>query len=250
MDQTIVTPIETEAVPPFLTLYELIVAPAQAFERLRKTPIWLLAFLTAVTLSLFAQYLMTPARTHATVGTIQQQFQTNPTLQRISEPERARLISRIEHPSSLEKIFQLFVLPVTQLLGVLCETALLLLVNLFGGSATFKRLWSLAMHIAAVQAVGAVVLGVITLFRGAEDFKTAADITAAMPGLAYIAPHATGFLAAFLAGINVFSIWSACLMGFGLIIVARAPKNASIFLATAVLFSSAGLPALLVGLSH
>lgn len=232
-----------------LTLFDVLVAPAAAFARLRQRPAWGWAFVLVALLSIWGQVLSTPARTHATVGTLQVQFSRNRALAHLTAEERERIVSRVEHPGAVAQNVQLGMAIVLLLLGVLFQTLLLMTVNLCGGRASFARLWSLAMNAALIEALGAVVLGFITIERGAGTFSNATEIPAAMPGLSYVFTQAHGAAGAFLAGINVFSVWTAGVMGIALVVAARAPKAAAYSIAGAILLVNAAFPALLVGIS-
>jgi hypothetical protein len=100
--------------------------------------------------------------------------------------------------------------------STLLNAVILLAANAIAhGKADFKRLFAGSMNIAVPTiALYSITLGVICRILGAEHFATMGDVLRTTPGLALLAPGATGKLATFLAGIQIFTLW-----GFGLNIV-------------------------------
>jgi len=77
------------------------------------------------------------------------------------------------------------------------------------GAAQARRAFALAATIAVVRlGLGALVVAAIALVRGTASFTTQYALTVAMPSLAWLVPPGAPKLAAALATINPFQIWT------------------------------------------
>lgn len=211
------------------TIVDVILAPKSAFERLRTAPTWGWAFIISVVAGTFATYLIVPALVHA--------FQVSWPAMVASDPRTAALT-----PAQQQTALQ-FTLAIMRFswLGALVgipvvifiATLVMLVFNAIGrGSGTFASLWAAAVNISIPSnALGSLVLAVIVLIRGAQSFDSTASVSAALPSLALLAPSGGVKLAAFLAAINVFSVWGAVLIYVAMRTTARVGAASAMFTA-------------------
>ncbi|HEX8806490.1 MAG TPA: hypothetical protein VF741_06055, partial [Candidatus Aquilonibacter sp.] len=83
--------------------------------------------------------------------------------------------------------------------------------------------WSAQWNITVVGSLGALLLAVIVLVRGADSFNSATAVQQAMPSLGVLVPG-TGKLHTFLAALTPFSVWTSGLVVAALVIVGRVPR--------------------------
>ena len=92
------------------------------------------------------------------------------------------------------------------------------LANVIGkGGSSFSRLFGLACNISIVNfGIGSLLIGLIAARVGSDAISTQRDLLGLMPSLARLAPSNAPKLAALLAAINPFQIWSFVLIVVGL----------------------------------
>ncbi len=195
------------------TAVDIVIAPRDALERLRTAPTWGWAFSIAFVLMVVGYFLQQPAAQHAAVGTMQHAIATSPLYANLSEEQKGRILARVQNPPAYQTAISIVGLIVAIFIATLLNATILFLGTKLGqGTTTFARLFAGSMNI-AVPTIGFyyVVLGIICRAFGPDHFTTTLDMLRAVPGLAMVAPSATGKLAVFLANIQVFTLW-----GFGL----------------------------------
>jgi hypothetical protein len=118
--------------------------------------------------------------------------------------------------------------PIFLLIGLLISAGLLwLLVMLLAGSdAKFKTLLSLSCYV-AVPTILLQVAGLVVLKMKGVDAVTSPDDLRPPLGLNLLAPGTGGFVGAFLAGINPFSLWSMVLTAIGVQVTHKTSKGAA-----------------------
>jgi hypothetical protein len=206
-------------------LWDVVVAPRSAFDAIAQRPRWASAFLVTALLGMLAAYLQIPAAEHVTRATMAQQIAHNPQLAAMPSEKQAQILANVLVWTRIEWL----AIPVFVLLAALI-TALLMTVAkaAAGGQATFAGLFALAMNVGLIYwGVGYLFIAALITVRGSENFSSAADMIAMWPGLAWLTHDAAPKTVAFLAGINVFSIWSAVLLTLGLERIARIPRLAA-----------------------
>lgn len=229
------------------TVIDTIASPNEAFERGRTAPTWGWALALTIVLLLIGTYLQGPAARHVGVAQVQHMI-NSPMYATLSDAKKQQIIERAGKPS----VFT-YVGPVVFLfVGVLLNTLIMLAGNLAGkGDTDFKRLWCGSMNIAVPTiGLGAVVLGVITTMRGADAFSNGIQLMQAMPGLAMLAPNAGVVLAAFLAGISVFTLWGFFLNATMLRVTAKTSAAVAYIFAAIVLLLGAGVGAAFTALGQ
>jgi Yip1 domain len=191
------------------TVIDIIVSPKDAFESLRENPVWGWALLATLVLMIVGYFLQQPATQHASYGSMQHALATNPIYSTLSDEQKRRVLDRVAHPPAFQTAFGIGTLVIVIFVATLFNAVILLAANALGrGSGDFKHLFAGSMAI-AVPSLGlySVVLGIICRVLGAEHFATVSDMYRAVPSLALLAPGAGGKPGAFLAGIQIFSLW-------------------------------------------
>lgn len=201
------------------TLLDTIVAPKEAFESIAAAPTWGWALAVSIILVVAANFLMGPAFAHGMTGDMAKQAATNPQLAQMSDEQRAGFAKMM---TMVIPLFSIVMVPII----LLIQAVIFLIFNAIGrGQAGFGKLWATACNICIIFALSQIVAAIITIVRGPDSFPTSASIQQALPSLALLAPGAGPKLAAFLATINPFVIWSIVLDAVALTIVARLSKG-------------------------
>jgi Yip1 domain len=191
------------------TVIDIIVAPKDAFESLRPNPIWGWAFLAAFVLMIVGYFLQQPATQHASLGSMQHALATSPLYSTLTDEQKQRILARVAHPPAYQTALGIGGVVASLFVATLLNAVILLAASsLARGTGDFKHLFAGSMHI-AVPSFGlySLVLGIICRILGADHFATIADMGRAVPSLALVASGATGKLEAFLAGVQIFSLW-------------------------------------------
>jgi len=189
------------------TAFDTVVAPKDAFERLRSRPTWGWACLIAIVLLVGGYALQRPAQLHAAIGTLQHMMATNSFFSSLTDAQKQRAIENASHPAAVQTALGYAGVLVSLFIAVLINSVVLLIANVAArGSADFS------MNVAVPTfGLNYVVLGIICLALGADHFQTTGDVVRALPGVATIFPEVRGPLGGFLMGINVFTLWGFAL---------------------------------------
>lgn len=230
------------------TVINTIAAPSEAFETLRVAPTWGWALVIAIVLLVIGTFLQGPAARHAGTAQVQQMMSTSSFFANLTPAQKQAAIARAGQPSPWPYVGQVVAL----FFIVFLNTIMTLIGNVVGkGQADFKRLWAGSMNIAVPTfAIGSIVVGIITTLRGPDAFNSSADIARAMPSLAYLAPHASPALSAFLIGISVFSLWGMFLNATMLRVTARVSPGVAWTFAILITLLGALVAAGLFGAAH
>lgn len=191
------------------TVIDIIVSPKDAFESLRENPVWGWALLATIVLMIVGYFLQQPATEHASYGSMQHALATNPLYATLSDEQKQRVLARVAHPPAYQSALGIATIAIVIFIATLFNALILLAANALGrGDGDFKHLFAGSMAI-AIPSLGlySLVLGIICRVLGAEHFTTVADMYRAVPSLALLAPGLAGRPAAFLAGIQIFSLW-------------------------------------------
>jgi hypothetical protein len=191
------------------TAIDIIVAPKDAVESLRRDPVWGWALLVTLILMIVGYFLQQPATQHASYASMQHALANNPLYATLSDEQRQRILARIAHPPAYQTAVGIGGIVIAIFIMTLLNAVILLAASAVGrGSGDFKHLFAGSMNI-AVPSLGlfAVVLGIICRVLGADHFATLTEMYRAVPSLALLMPGASGKLGAFLAGIQLFSLW-------------------------------------------
>lgn len=233
--------VQTNGLP---TVVDTIASPAEAFERQRTAPTWGWALVITIVLMLIGAYLQGPAARHVAVVSTQKMMASSTLFANATDAQKQQAIQR----AGQQSIFT-YVGPVVVLfIAVFFNTILLLLGNAVGrGQADFKRLWAGSMNIAVpTLGIGAIILGAITIVRGADAFDSSLALARAVPSLAMLVPGGGAVLVAFLSGISIFSLWGFFLNATMMRVTAKtspaiAYTFAAIVLLLGALFAAGGV---------
>jgi hypothetical protein len=224
------------------TALDTIIAPGEAFERLRAVPTWGWALLITIVLYAVGTYISIPALQHGFAGDWPRQVAANPQMAQMTPEQQQRMLAL---SLTFVKFSWLFT-PIFAFIGILVSTIIMLIFKLIGkGDAPFRSLWAAAANIAVpVLGLYMIVTAIVILVRGPDSFSSQADVQTAMPSLALLVPFSAVKLHAFLAMINPFTLWGCFLMATAMTIVARVSRGVAWAAGIVQVLVSAGLLAL------
>lgn len=204
-------------------------SPTDLFDSLRERPVWIAALLVLIGLGL-AQQLLIPEEIRRMI--IEQTMERFIPAGTDPAAVEAQIEAAVNPPPIQTVLASLFVTPIVLLI---ISGLLLLAFNVvMGGEGTFKRLFSASVHAFYVYTLGGiVVLGL--MFLGSAQMVLS-------PGV-FLPDSADGFVAHFLNGINVFSVWTCVTLGIAVsrIYPERSVAAGAGYLLTLYLLSIAGL---------
>lgn len=213
-------------------LWDVIVAPSDAFAALRARPRWVWAFIALCVLGIAGAWLQLSAGEHLTRALFTLNPTHDPKIASMTPQQRAQLIGIT---TTWQKVAT-FLYPVGAIIAILYGALICLIANAAGkGDATFGRLFAFVANIAIVRlGIGAFIIGILTALRGPTAFFTTRDLVLVLPSLGWLVPATAPKLAVLLAVFNPFQIWTFVLVGIGLPLVARIGRTPA-FIAAAVL---------------
>ena len=204
------------------TALDVVIAPKEAFESLRRVPTWGWALLIVIVLYAIASYLLTPAVLHATQADWPRQVATNPQLSRLTPDEQQRYLT-----ISLGIVRWIWLFsPIVAVIAIVVQTVVMLVFKALGrGTASFSTLWASAVNIQIpVLAINSLITVIIVMLRGADSYNSSAEIQTAMPSLGLLVDPALIKLHGFLAAFNPFTLWGCGLTIAAMIVAARVDR--------------------------
>ena len=231
--------------PGLSNVVDIIVSPTAAFDRLRAVPTWGWAFLAAVLLGIIGALVVGPAVAHALEASLPAKLAANPQIAKLPPADQQKQIATImSFTMTFTKLSWLFV-PVIILIAGLVQALLMLIANAAGhGDGAFKKFFALSITVAVIgEGLRSLVLAVIVLLQGVNSFDNPNSLQYAVPGLGLLAPGAHGALLGFLGAFNVFYLWAAVLLAFGMIRMARIPRVTAWATSLAILLVTAAFAA-------
>jgi hypothetical protein len=215
-------------------LWDVLVAPADAFAELRAIPHWGWALLVTCVLGTIGSYLQIPASEHMSTYSIAHdpRFATFTAEQAESAKKTAAVIGH----------FSWIFYSIQALLAIAVAALLFLVASAIGrGSGTFAKCFALAANVGFLNfGIGYLIHGIVAALRDPSAFQTSIDLLNVLPNLSWLAPGADPHIQTFLASFTVFQIWSIVLMGLGLRTIAG--------ISAAVAWSASGAIAVAGGL--
>lgn len=196
-----------------LDLFRVLFSPTEVFERVRERPKILLPWIGLSVVIVVIAYLMMPYTQAAIASRMAQIAQQN--------PQAAAQAAKFQ-------TFGIFLAPIFLMIGLLISAGLLwlLVMLLAGADAKFVTLLSLSNYL-AVPTILLQIAGLLVLkLKGIDQITTPDDLRPPL-GLNLLAPDATGFVGAFLAGINPFSLWAMVLTAIGVQVTHKTSKGAA-----------------------
>lgn len=217
-------PLATERVSPIEVLIGVLFRPHPTFVKMREAIVghwWVVLILAVIGLALSTAATV-PIEAEAASAVFEAQMED------MSEDEQAQM-ERIQNVSSSQLMlggiglgFGLFGL----LLGYVVRAGVLYLLGLaFGGRASFKQVWRMAIWTTLPDALRTIVAAIAVFATGQLP----------VAGLGYIftpdeMSEISPILLAFLGTIDVYMIWSFVLMGIGLYATYQISKGKSILI--------------------
>jgi len=220
-------------------LWDVVIAPRAAFAALREQPTWLWAFIITGILGMIGALLAIPASQHMSAAMFQQMAQTDPRIAQMTPDQQQRAL----HIQQTVQQYIWLAYPVFVLIAALVTGLVMLILNaISGGDGNFKRFFALAMNVALINwGISYLLVGIVAALRGPESFSSARDMVALLPSLAWLAPGAPVKLAVFLGSIGLFTIWSMCLLSFGMQQTSRIKPAVAWIGAVVIVFASAAI---------
>jgi MFS family permease len=208
---------------------DIIIAPNAAFDRIRQVPVWGWAFLVAALLGIAGTLLIGPAMQHAMEISLPAKLAVSEAIAKLPADQQQKQIAVMMSVSkTIAKFAWLFIPPFILLAGLIQALIMLIANAATRGDGTFKKFYALSITVSVVgSGLGALVLGLIVMLRGAASFEAPSSVNSALPSLALLVPGATGALAGFLGALNVFVLWATALLAFGMQRVGRIPGGAA-----------------------
>ncbi|MDQ2908332.1 MAG: YIP1 family protein [Candidatus Eremiobacteraeota bacterium] len=212
-------------------LWDVIVAPSDAFAALRVRQTWVWAFIAICVLGFVGAWLQLPAGEHVARAIVTQNPTHDPKIASLTPAQREQIIGF----STMTTRIAPFLYPIGAIVAILYGALICLIANAAGkGDATFGRLFAFVANIALIRlGIGACIVGILAALRSPASFGTTRDLLLVLPSLGWLAAG-NPKLAAFLYTFNPFQIWTFVLVAIGLPIVARIGRPPA-FIAAAVL---------------
>ncbi len=195
-------------------VWDVVVAPAAAFASLRERSQWLWGFAIASVLGMLGAFLQIPAGQHVVTATLARQAATDPQYQGMSPEKQHQILSF----ALATQHYAWLAIPVIIIIAIAFAALVFTIANAVGkGGSSFGKLFGLAANLAFINfGLAALLIGVLASRVGADAISTQRDILNLMPSLSRLAPEGAPKVAALLAAVNPFSIWSFVLIGLGL----------------------------------
>jgi len=217
----------------FLDVFRVLYEPGAVFGRVAAKPRFWAPFVVVAILAIIVGYLTLPFSQAAMASKMAEIAQANP--------------AAADNMKKFAGVGILFAPIVYAIILVIVATVLWVLVSVLGGESKWGMLLSVCTYTSItgvlLQLVGVIVL----MLKGVDQVTSPADLQPPL-GLNLLTPGATGFLGAFLAGINPFAIWGLVLNAIGIQVTHKTSKGIAYTAATVaaliVLLIFAGLASL------
>lgn len=190
-DATTTSPAEAGPLP--RRLFQVFAAPAELFDRLRECPVWIDVLVLLVAASVASSFLIPEEAMRAMM-----EAQMPPD----AGPEQVDQMMRFARGWSL--VFAFVGTPIV--VAAVAGFAILVFNVLLGGEATYRQLFSATAHAFVIYTAGALLALALLLGSGGGQLVTP-SLHLLVPGLS------EGYLFRFLRGLNLFSLWSAIVLG-------------------------------------
>ncbi len=194
--------------------WDVIVAPKTAFTALRERTHWGWAFVVASLLGTLGALLQIPAGEHVVAASFAHQAATDPQMQNMSPAKQHQALAF----ALAAQHYAWIALPLIVLVAIVVAASVFTLANFVGkGGSTFSRLFGLAANVSIIgYGIAYLLIGALAARVGPAAISSQRDLLGLLPSLARLAPDNAPKLAAFLATVNPFQIWSFALIVIGL----------------------------------
>ncbi len=178
---------------------QVFTAPTALFDSLKERPVWIDALVVLIGLGLTAQLLIPEEIRRMIMEQAMAPFIPEGTDPAVVE---AQIEAAVNQPPVQTVMTAVLGPPI--ILLVISGVLLLAFNIVMGGEGTFKQIFSASVHAFYIYTIGGIaVLGL--MFLGSEQMVLS-------PGV-FLPDSADGFLARWLNGINVFSVWTCVTLG-------------------------------------
>lgn len=235
--------------PVLMTFVDLIGSPIEAFRTIAQRPNWAAPIFAILALAIAGALLNGPAQHHAEAAVVRAQFTTG-YYSGLSQVQRDALLSATMHPPiwhDLELAATDFVIAVV---GVVMTSVMFWLgAKVVGRTIPFRLLFAGVAFIGVLFAgLPFVATGIVTLLSGASQYFSYDQMDAAVPGLGWLSPHASGRTVVFLSNLSVFALWAGYLYAVMVRVFFRVSRASAAAVAVAVVLIDALVQAMLSGL--
>jgi hypothetical protein len=215
-------------------VWDVLVAPADAFAALAVRTHWGWAFLVVCVLGIGGALLQIPAGVHLVAASLAQRAVHDPTFAAMSAEKQQTIIAQAQQIQRLAWLF----FPVIAIVAILFAATIMLIGNAVArGTGRFGRLFGLAANVAVINfGLGYLLIGVLVAARGPAAFSTQGDILAVLPSLAWLAPGGSPKIVTFLSTFNPLEVWSFVLLAMGLRTIAEIGRTPAYLIAAVVSF--------------
>lgn len=204
------------------TALDILIAPRDAFARIRETPTWVWALIIAVVVGSISVLAFLPALKHALETGLPAQLAANPAIAKLPSGEQQKQIATmVSLQLKIVNFTWLFTIVVVPLVAAVQALVMLVAAKIGGGDRTYKHFWSLAVHVQIAGSVGGLLADAIVLLRGANSFDAPDQLQTVLPNLGLLVPGGPHVLVGFLSALNVIALWQCALLAFGMIAVGR-----------------------------
>jgi hypothetical protein len=217
-----------------MDLFRVLFEPTAVFERVRERPRFLWPAIGLSVILMVILYFMTPY-SHAAMATKMAEVAQQ-------RPEAAAQMAKFQS-------FGFLFAPIGIFIGLLIGAGVLwLLVMLVGGGdAKFKTLLSVVTYTALPSILLQAAALLVLMMKGVDAVSSQLDLRPPL-GLNLLAPNATGFLGAVLAGINPFAIWGMVLTAIGVQVTHKTSKGSAYTVAIIAMLLGVVIGAFFAGL--
>jgi hypothetical protein len=216
-------------------LVRVLFEPTAVFERVRERPRFLLPAIGLSVIVIVITYFMQPFTQAAMASRMAQIAQQN--------PQAAANAAKFQ---SIGLIFAPIGVFIALLIAAVIYWLLVMLVA--GGDAKFKTLLSVAAYTALPAILLQAAALVVLKMKGVEAVSSMEDLRPPL-GLNLLAPNATGFTGAVLAGINPFSLWGMVLTAIGIQVTHKTSKAGAYTVAIIAMLLGVLIGALFAGMA-
>jgi hypothetical protein len=216
-------------------LVRVLFEPTAVFERIRERPRFLLPAIGLSVIVIVITYFMQPFTQAAMASRMAQIAQQN--------PQAAANAAKFQ---SIGLIFAPIGVFIALLMAAVIYWLLVMLVA--GGDAKFKTLLSVAAYTALPAILLQAAALLVLKMKGVEAVSSMEDLRPPL-GLNLLAPNATGFTGAVLAGINPFSLWGMVLTAIGIQVTHKTSKGGAYTVAIIAMLLGVLIGALFAGMA-
>lgn len=193
-----------------MDLFRVLYEPGAVFERIREKPKFLMPFLGLAVLLAVCILLLMPYQQAAMASKMAEITQANPAA--AANMQKFAFVGVIVGPI----IFAIVL--------VISATILWVVASIFGGEGKWGTLLSVTTYASITGILLQFVTLLVLMVKGVGQVTSPDDMKAPL-GLNLLDPGATGFMGAFLGGVNLFAVWGVILTAIGIQVTHKTSKG-------------------------